>query len=124
MTHTNRAALDDITSTKITHWETAYTDTNEATSANTASKIVKRDANGSVEIGTEIIKARSVEIVTGVTKPLLLTFKNTSDVKKWFICLGTLDEIEIYNATGVKVLTLTQAGELRLKDEITAFSTT
>ncbi len=124
MTHTNRAALDDITSTKITHWETAYADTNEATSANTASKIVKRDANGSVEIGTEIIKARSVEIVTGVTKPLLLTFKNTSDVKKWFFCLGSLDEIEIYNATGVKVLTLTQTGELRLKDEITAFSTT
>ena len=37
---------------KSSQWNSAYTDTNNATNANTASRIVKRDANGSFSAGT------------------------------------------------------------------------
>lgn len=41
-----------ISSTNISNWGTAYADTSGATSANTASKIVKRDASGNFSAGT------------------------------------------------------------------------
>ena len=37
---------------KSSQWNSAYTDTNNATNANTASRIVKRDANGDFSAGT------------------------------------------------------------------------
>jgi hypothetical protein len=49
-THTGNTTVH-ITSTERTNWNSAYTLTNAATTSNTASTLVKRDTDGSIDVG-------------------------------------------------------------------------
>ena len=51
MTRTGAGAYGIITNSSA-NWNQAYTDTNNATNANTASRIVKRDGSGNFSAGT------------------------------------------------------------------------
>ena len=62
---------------KSSQWNSAYSDTNNATNANTASRIVKRDANGDFSAGT--ITATLSGNASSATYATKVTFNNTGD---------------------------------------------
>ncbi|MBV5327194.1 MAG: hypothetical protein JZU65_06070 [Chlorobium sp.] len=134
MTHSNRAALDNVSGTNTGDETTSTIKTKlgistlsgsntgdqdisaitDATSENTAGKIVKRDANGSFKTGKQEITANASNNV--------FELKNAAGVLKWYLTINS-DVLQFRNASGTIEATLDQSGNLKAKGEITAYAT-
>ncbi len=143
MYHSNRAALDNVSGTNsgdettssiksklgistLSGSNTGDQDISaitDATSENTANKIVKRDSNGGFASGAQIVQAISKTEGSFSAVQEVFQIKITSGAVKWYIAISATDELQFRNASGVIAAVLDQSGNLKVKGEVTAHDT-